>query len=845
MPNARHAARPHVGRTRSLPGIAAVALALALLAPAIEPVAVQAAAPGPHLAIRNDSNGGGLTGAITPSLPALGWRGIVGGASTLPGPTGGAEGSSAAGTRTTTGLVTPNANPTLAPGGPGMVLANTFAGLTDVSNNASSPGCADLTERPCGDVPDPWIAAGPTAVVQATNWRVRATGRTGTPIANASTASWFGIHAINFDGMTGRVPANQGGRILYDAAHKRWLAADLSYDCTGSVITVMVSKDPTGSPLPLSSLGWTRYTVAFQGEIAAYPTLGDSSGLVAVGVNRYPVTCAAEASGITPIRPVVGQFTGSSLLVFDWAALLAGGVSAPWIDLGPTLDPGTKPNPADPAWVSNPSVFTFVPARQTGLTTAATDLQVAVATKLTAADSRPTGIAYVGISGAVGDPDHGVPSTIPALALQVVGGATVEQPATEPSDPGGTLDQAVDFRLTDAVWRSGRLAVATTGSSTTAGTRPRARIIEMTTSTATVPVATLAQVLTVQPSTGYTDTYMPGVGYAADGTLWAVFSQSGPNANISSWARRQLTADRLPGAADPATAVFSGGLARVAAGRDTYAGVNVRWGDSVGVAFDPVAGNEGSVWQADAFADTLEGWATLVARLGSDVAPPAAPASIAVGLVTRQAVTRTSVTIHLSWGTSSDAASGLGHYELQQRSGPPSGAWTNVHLSAPFQHSLNVAVRIGVHTQFRVRVTDNAGNASAWRTLAVFTPTLIALTSAGGTAFAGAWQSLACSACLSGHVRAARAAGARATLTASGIAFGWLTVVGPSRGSARVTSDGTLVTTVSTLGTANLYGWLVATKAYRAGGRHTFSVAVSGTSGHSRVDLDMFIVLKS
>ena len=205
--------------------------------------------------------------------------------------------------------------------------------------------------------------------------------------------------------------------------------------------------------------------------------------------------------------------------------------------------------------------------------------------------------------------------------------AKLQQPPT-PVDAGGLIGvqhNALDLRPTDAVWRDGRLAVATTAACLRGSSyRPCGRVVELTTR-ADLATPGLRQDLRVAPTSGYTDTFMPGVGYSDDGTLWTVFSQSSAGRYVSSWARRQARAD-APGA-------WSAGSALIAAGRGPYggtagAGLNERWGDYVGVARDPA--EPGSVWQANQVADTGGGWATRVARLGDDATPPAAGDAAAV-----------------------------------------------------------------------------------------------------------------------------------------------------------------------------------------------------------------------
>ncbi len=819
---------------RRAPFAAPLAIAALLAAGIACPPAVSAASP--HLgatpirgtATRNQTDlapygsgapgNVGRAGAMTPQLPALGWNGPR---STTPAPTTrSAVVGSVAGANVTATVGEVTAAAPAAAGGPGVIAANAFYGLNDTGNNSSQPDCAGLAERPCGEPPDPWVAVGTDHVLQVVNWRVRVTDRIGGAPVGASTGGWFGIQPIS----AGRLPANTDARVIFDQARGRWLASDLAYDCTGSVITIMVSKDTGGSPLPFASTGWTRYTIHFDGVIADSPSLGSSDGLVAIGVNRYPVTCNPTDDGSLPVQPVLGAFAGSSLLVLDWSALLAGPATIPYLDVAPVLDPGPSP-----------AVFSFAPARQAA---GSVRLHVVVAAKTNATDPEPLAVGYTALSGGVGDASN--PASLTVVPLQLVAGVALADPPAPVDVSGSTLPAAADFRITDAVWRSGRLAFTSTVSSGGDGARPRGRIVELATAAAsTAPAATLTQLLTIEPTTGTTDTFVPGVGYANDGTLWAVYSQSGPIAAISSWARRQLTADR---AATPDAAAFSGGAALVASGRDAYAGLNRRWGDSVGVASDPLAANSGSVWQANEFADTLEGWATYVARLGNDATAPAAPGSLTPSFRTGAAVGKAAVPITLSWPAVADTGSGVARYELRARIG--AADWSAVPLASVLSQSATLSLAYRTAAQFQVRAVDNAGNVGTWRTGVAFTPTLLAPITASGASFSGKWSWGSCSTCVAGRVRGARRAGARINLVTTALGIAWVTLLGPARGSARVRIDGRVIGTYSTHASRTVVRRLIAARTFTAKGRHTFRIDVLGTHGHPRVDVDVFIVLR-
>ena len=280
--------------------------------------------------------------------------------------------------------------------------------------------------------------------------------------------------------------------------------------------------------------------------------------------------------------------------------------------------------------------------------------------------------------------------------------------------------------------------------------RPCGRVIELTTQ-ASLAIPALRQDLRIPPTSGYSDTFVPGVGYSDDGTLWTVFSQSSPSRYVSSWARRQ-TPD--------ASGAWSAGAALVAAGRGPYggiagAGLNQRWGDYVGVARDP--SEPGSVWQANQMADTGGGWATRVARLGDDTTPPVvgAPRPFFIGGIQ---ATSTGIPLRIAW-SATDGGSGVASVRLERSIN--GGPFAPMALATLAALDVTTTVTYGVRYQFRVSATDNAGNAVAIPVVGPsFTPTLYSEGSSRVT-YAGTWTIARSTSYLGGAARYASVAGRR------------------------------------------------------------------------------------
>jgi hypothetical protein len=674
---------------------------------------------------------------------------------------------------------------TAAAGGPGVV-GTAWNGLTD-----QAIGCG--SSRPCVEPPDPWVAVSSTHVVQMVNQSTRITSRTGGAAKQVRNVDFFGVSTWDATAFAA------DPRVLYDPAHDRWVATMFAGTCKGGALFIAVSDtgDPTGT--------WQTLVHEFPGQWPDFPTLGYSSNLVGVGVNVFDITCGTGGSYL------VGAYQGASLIVMDWADLLDGGSA--------TIH-STTPEPA---------AFTYAPAA--GLTPS-DDLHAVVAL---ADGSRTTAdLGYTSVSGTIVGNDLAVATPVNLAALPL---AKLQPPPT-PVDAGGLIGvqhNALDLRPTDAVWRDGRLGVASTTSCLRGTTyRPCGRVIELATK-ADLSTPTLRQDLLIAPTSGYSDTFVPGVGYGDDGTLWTVFSQGGTGRYVSSWARRQVPA-AAPGAWSP-------GVALVAAGRGPYggtagAGLNQRWGDYVGVARDPA--EPGSVWQANQMADTGGGWATRVARLGDDSTPPVLTGP-QPSFVAASTAGTSGIPVRIAWGAS-DAGSGVGSMRLERSVN--GGAFTGVALSSPTAQEVTLPLSYGVRYRFRVRATDNAGNAMVDPVVGPsFTP-IVYSESSYRVSYSGRWYTTRSSSFLGGVARYASARYRRATLSFTGMAVAWVSAVGRTRGSARVFVDGALLNTFSTYRSSGANRRVIAGRAFATAGGHSFRVEVVGTSGHPRVDLDAFVVLR-
>jgi hypothetical protein len=186
----------------------------------------------------------------------------------------------------------------------------------------------------------------------------------------------------------------------------------------------------------------------------------------------------------------------------------------------------------------------------------------------------------------------------------------------------------------------------------------------------------------------------------------------------------------------------------------------------------------------------------------------------------------------------SDATSGVNHYTLYQST--DGGAFTQVATTTTAGTVLNLAPGHTYHLE--VTATDNAGNTSAASAGPIYKLSLFQENSSAITYSAG-WTRQTVTGANGGSVDFATVAGKTATVSYNGFEVAWVTTEGTNRGSASVKLDSGTATTVSTHASTTKAAEIVDVVG-SAGGNHKLVVKVLGTSGHPRVDVDAFIILK-
>ena len=145
--------------------------------------------------------------------------------------------------------------------------------------------------------------------------------------------------------------------------------------------------------------------------------------------------------------------------------------------------------------------------------------------------------------------------------------------------------------------------------------------------------------------------------------------------------------------------------------------------------------------------------------------------------------------------------------------------------------------------RFQVRPRDHAGNVGSWATGPTIRPYLPQQTSTAIT-WRGTWKTVVDPRFSGGSVRYATSTGASARYSFTGRAIAWVSTLAPTRGTAKVYLDGTLVATINLSSSTTTFGRVVFARTWASSGYHTIRIVVVGTAGHPRVDVDALEVLR-
>ena len=225
-------------------------------------------------------------------------------------------------------------------------------------------------------------------------------------------------------------------------------------------------------------------------------------------------------------------------------------------------------------------------------------------------------------------------------------------------------------------------------------------------------------------------------------------------------------------------------------------------------------------------------------HVNPSIAPiEAAPRS---GFATGAVIGSTTTPVRTSW--SATDPDGIARYAVQRS--VDGGAWANVSLPTATTRAISQSLRYGHRYQYRVRATDKLGHTSAWIPGRAFVPRIYQQTTTRFTS-AWAWKTVSTSLASGGSLKYQPYSGADFSYTFTGSSVAWVGVAGPNRvNSFAVWIDGVLAASHRSLNRSTVQYRRIAYAAnWSTDVRHTYRVQDFGQIGHSRIDVDAFVVL--
>jgi hypothetical protein len=223
-----------------------------------------------------------------------------------------------------------------------------------------------------------------------------------------------------------------------------------------------------------------------------------------------------------------------------------------------------------------------------------------------------------------------------------------------------------------------------------------------------------------------------------------------------------------------------------------------------------------------------------------DLTPPTTATPVA-RLRSSTTMGTTSVPATITWSAQDAGGSGVGTYDIARSTDGGAYATLASNLTSV---SYSTSVTSGRRYAFRVRARDWAGNVGPWKVAASVKPAITQQTSSAIKYF-GSWTTGDTSKYSGGTVRYATSSSAKATYTFTGRSIAWVTTRAARSGSAQIWVDGVYAGWYSLHASSYTYRYVAFQRSWSSSGQHTITVAVVGTSGHPRIDIDAFLVLRN
>jgi hypothetical protein len=185
---------------------------------------------------------------------------------------------------------------------------------------------------------------------------------------------------------------------------------------------------------------------------------------------------------------------------------------------------------------------------------------------------------------------------------------------------------------------------------------------------------------------------------------------------------------------------------------------------------------------------------------------------------------------------------GIARYTVQRRL--DSGSWTTVVLPTTTTTGIYQSLSYGHRYQYRVRATDRLGHTSAWSYGKAFIPRIYQQTT---SRFSSAWHwtTLYTSAASGGSLKYSPYGGTDFSYTFAASSVAWVAVAGPTRSNKfAVWIDWNLAATNLSLNRSTVqYRRIAYARSWATDVNHTYRVQDFGIQGHTRLDVDAFVLL--
>ena len=228
------------------------------------------------------------------------------------------------------------------------------------------------------------------------------------------------------------------------------------------------------------------------------------------------------------------------------------------------------------------------------------------------------------------------------------------------------------------------------------------------------------------------------------------------------------------------------------------------------------------------------------ARFALDTVAPTALAPNSHAFSVGSVLGTSSISTIVGWPAASDDASGIRNYTLEQQVN--GGSWATA-VSGTTARTAARPLTFNASHRFRVKAMDRANNFSGLVTGPIVLPKLYQEATSLAT-YAGTWSTATSSVASGGRARYATRAGASVSFRFIGRAVAVIAPKGSTRGSAKVYVDNVYAGTISLYRSSTVNKVVVFGRSWTANGTHTVKLVLVGTSGHPRVDIDAFAILR-